>query len=59
MDGYDGVVRKKHEKIVDFILDAGFNAIRIPITWAEHFDENDNVDPIWMNRVKETVDLFL
>ena len=47
-----------NEKIVDFILDAGFNAIRIPITWAEHFDKNDNVDPIWMNRVKETVDLF-
>ncbi|MBP3562645.1 MAG: cellulase family glycosylhydrolase [Treponema sp.] len=47
-----------NEKIVDFILDAGFNAIRIPITWAEHFDENDNIDQMWMNRVKETVDLF-
>lgn len=47
-----------NQQIADFILDAGFNAIRIPVTWAEHFDENDNVDAKWMARVKETVDYF-
>lgn len=47
-----------NQQIADFILDAGFNAIRIPVTWAEHFDENNNVDAQWMARVKETVDYF-
>lgn len=47
-----------YQEVADFILEAGFTAIRIPVTWAEHFDENDNVDPAWMARVKETVDCF-
>ena len=45
-------------EIADFIIGLGFNTIRIPITWAEHLDENDQIDPRWMARVKEVVDLF-
>lgn len=47
-----------NQQIADFIIDAGFNAIRIPVTWAEHLDKNNNVDSAWMKRVKETVDYF-
>jgi len=46
------------QEIADFVLDAGFNSIRVPVTWAEHLDENDNVDAAWMARVKEVVDYF-
>lgn len=34
----------------------GFNAVRIPITWNYHFDEEGNIDAEWMGRVKEIVD---
>ena len=45
-------------EIADFILSQGFTTIRIPVTWAEHIGENHQVDPQWMARVKEVVDLF-
>ena len=34
----------------------GFNAIRIPVTWAQFTDSEGNVDEAWMNRVREVVD---
>lgn len=46
------------EKIVDYILSLGFSTVRIPITWAEHIGEDDQIDPRWMARVKDVVDLF-
>lgn len=39
---------------------AGFNVVRIPITWHNHFiDANYTVDPAWMARCKEVVDMAL
>lgn len=49
---------KTTPEIADYLISLGFNTIRIPITWAEHLDENNQVDPLWMERVKEVVDLF-
>lgn len=45
-----------HE-MIDTVAQAGFNTIRIPTTWDQHFDdENDyQIDPEWMNRVHEIV----
>ena len=43
---------------VDYILSLGFSTVRVPVTWAEHLDENNQIDPLWMARVKEVVDLF-
>ena len=43
---------------VEYILSLGFSTVRVPITWAEHVDENNQVDPRWMARVKEVVDMF-
>lgn len=34
----------------------GFHAVRVPITWNYHFDEEGNIDAKWMERVKEIVD---
>lgn len=46
------------EEQVEYILSLGFSTVRIPITWAEHLDENDRIDPMWMARVREVVDMF-
>jgi len=46
------------QEIADFVLNAGFNSIRVPVTWVEHLDENDKVDEAWMARVKEVVNYF-
>lgn len=46
------------QEIADYVIGLGFNTIRVPVTWAEHLDENDQVDPRWMARVREVVDYF-
>ncbi len=38
------------------IKGAGFNTIRIPVSWHNHVDENDKISEKWMARVKEVVD---
>lgn len=35
------------------LKEAGFNSIRIPVSWHNHVDENNVIDEIWLNRVKE------
>lgn len=38
---------------------AGFDAMRIPVTWGIHMDDKGTVFPSWMNRVHEIVDYVL
>ncbi len=47
------------DSIVKTIAGMGFNAIRIPVTWFPHMDENDIVSPQWLYRVKEAVDYVI
>ena len=35
---------------------AGFDTVRIPVTWAENIDASGNVDPDYLARIKEVVD---
>lgn len=46
-------------QMIASVRDAGFNTIRIPVTWAHFTDANGNVDPEWMARVKQIVDWSL
>ena len=39
--------------LIRTIKEAGFNTIRIPVSWHNHVDENDVIDREWMDRVKE------
>ena len=39
--------------------DAGFGAIRVPVTWYNHMDKDGNVDAAWMARVHEVVDYVI
>lgn len=41
--------------MIDKVREAGFNAIRIPITWGEHMN-GDTIDAEWLARVHEIVD---
>lgn len=47
--------------MIDKVRAAGFNAVRIPITWTQHIDDNNGyaIDPEWMARVKEVVDYVM
>ena len=46
------VTTKAH---ITAIKDAGFNAIRIPVSWAKCADSNFNIRADWMDRVTEVV----
>lgn len=49
------------QQLIDAIKAAGFNAIRIPVTWKQHIDDLDGyrIDPEWMARVQQVVDYVI
>ena len=42
--------------LIDKVASLGFSTIRIPVSWHNHVDTNNNINSTWMNRVKEVVD---
>lgn len=46
---------KTTEEIIKAVRYAGFNAIRIPVTWGEHMT-GDVIQTEWLDRVQEVVD---
>lgn len=46
--------------MIDGIKEAGFNAVRVPVTWYNHMDASTNqIDKEWMDRVEEVVNYVL
>ena len=43
------------KQMIQEVKAAGFNAVRIPVTWGEHLNGTD-IDPDWLRRVQEVVD---
>lgn len=43
-------------ELIQALKHAGFNTIRIPVTWYEHVDENYIIEEAWMARVQQVVD---
>lgn len=41
---------------IRYLKSLGFNAIRLPVSWGQHLDSNNNIYASWMNRVQEVVD---
>ena len=39
--------------LIRVVRDAGFDAVRVPVTWAQHMDPAGRVDPAWLERVAE------
>ena len=51
---------KTTEEIIQNYKNKGLKSFRVPVTWHNHLiDENYTIDPQWMARVKEIVDLGL
>lgn len=51
---WNGVMTEK--EMIHAVAEAGFRTIRIPVSWHNHVDENDQISQAWMNRVQEVVD---
>lgn len=49
---------KTTKKMIDTVKAAGFNAVRIPVTWNEHMN-GGKIDEAWLNRVNEVVDYVI
>ena len=47
---------KTKAELFPMFRDAGFGAIRVPVTWFNHVDSNGKVNEAWMKRVHEVVD---
>ena len=46
-------------ELMTMMKNAGFDAIRVPITWYNHMDKDGKVDAAWMKRVHEIVDYVI
>ena len=46
-------------ELMKMMKNAGFGAIRVPVTWFNHTDMDGNVNPDWMARVHEVVDYVI
>ncbi len=44
------------KEMMNTVKAAGFDIVRIPVTWGGHLDADNNIDPAWMDRVQEVVD---
>lgn len=47
---------KATQELFDALKEDGIEAVRIPVTWRDHIDENNKIDEEWMDRVQEVVD---
>ena len=45
--------------MIDKVKEGGFNAIRIPITFYNHIDNDGNIQSEWLDRVEEIVNYVL
>ena len=46
-------------ELLKMMKEAGFGAIRVPITWYQEMDADGKVNDAWMKRVKEVVDYVI
>lgn len=47
------------KKMIDMIKEAGFGAVRVPVTFRNHMDEKGNIDEAWLARISEVVQYVL
>jgi endoglucanase len=45
-----------NQAIFDAYKAAGFKSVRIPVSWSQYADADNNISPFWMARVKQVVD---
>ena len=47
------------QELIYMMRDAGFGAIRVPVSWGVHMDADGKVYDEWMNRVNQVVDYVI
>lgn len=47
---------KTTKAYIKALHDAGYNTVRIPVTWGAHINEDFTIKEAWINRVQEIVD---
>lgn len=47
---------KASQKLITAVKKAGFNTVRIPISWGKHIDDEGLIDDAWLYRVQEVID---
>lgn len=47
---------KATKKLITAVKNAGFNTVRIPVTWGKHIDGSGKIDSEWLDRVQKVVD---
>ncbi len=47
------------KELIHSYKNAGFCAVRLPVSWTDHMDEKGNVDALWLDRVEEIVNYCL
>jgi len=45
--------------MIDTVAKSGFGAIRVPVTYADHMDEDYRISPDWLDRVRQIVNYVL
>ncbi|MEO5774430.1 MAG: glycoside hydrolase family 5 protein [Sphingomicrobium sp.] len=45
-----------NQQIMNGVATAGFKSVRIPVSWMQYADRNNNIAPFWLARVKQVVD---
>lgn len=47
---------KTTEEMIEAVHQAGFNTLRLPVSWHNHVDENFTINTPWLDRVQQVVD---
>ena len=47
------------KEMIEDMSAAGFEVLRVPVTWYEHMDDDYNIDPAWLERVQQIADYGL
>lgn len=47
---------KTTKEYIKALHDAGYNTVRIPVTWGSHINEDYTIEEAWISRVQEIVD---
>lgn len=47
---------KTTKELITAVKKAGFNTVRIPVSWGNHMDKNGKISKVWLDRVQEVVD---
>lgn len=47
---------KATKELFEALKNDGINAVRIPVTWRDHIDDEGNIDKDWLDRVQQVVD---